>query len=43
MGAESFQALYPNLSRFRRLKAQIDPEHRFSSSQVRRWEIVGFA
>jgi decaprenylphospho-beta-D-ribofuranose 2-oxidase len=43
MGAESFQAMDPNLSRFRRPKAQIDPEPRFGSSQARRLRIVGSA
>jgi decaprenylphospho-beta-D-ribofuranose 2-oxidase len=43
MDADSFQAMDPNLLRFRRLKAQIDPEPRFSSLQARRLEIVGSA
>jgi decaprenylphospho-beta-D-ribofuranose 2-oxidase len=41
MSAATFQAMYPNLPRFRQLKAQIDPTGRFSSSQARRLGIVG--
>jgi decaprenylphospho-beta-D-ribofuranose 2-oxidase len=41
MSAETFQAMYPGLARFRQLKAEIDPNNRFSSSQARRLGIVG--
>ena len=38
---QTFRAMYPGLPRFRQLKAEIDPENRFSSSQARRLGIVG--
>jgi decaprenylphospho-beta-D-ribofuranose 2-oxidase len=41
MSAETFAKMYPNLPRFRQLKAQLDPHDRFSSSQARRLGIVG--
>jgi FAD/FMN-containing dehydrogenase len=41
MSAETFGAMYPGLSQFRQLKAEIDPNNRFSSSQARRLGIVG--
>ena len=41
MSAETFRAMYPGLARFRQLKAGIDPDNRFSSSQARRLGIVG--
>ena len=37
---ETFRAMYPQLERFREIKAKIDPEQRFSSSQARRLGIV---
>ncbi|HEX4143799.1 MAG TPA: FAD-binding oxidoreductase [Pirellulales bacterium] len=43
MSAETFQAMYPAVARFRQLKAQLDPDNRFSSSQARRLGIVGSA
>jgi len=36
LGAESFSAMYPQLARFREIKAKLDPEGRFASSQSRR-------
>ena len=41
MSAQTFRAMYPDLPRFRQLKAEIDPHNRFSSSQARRLGIVG--
>ena len=40
MLAETFQAMYPRLAEFRRIKASVDPTCRFSSSQARRVGIV---
>lgn len=40
LSAEHFAAMYPNLKQFREIKAKIDPNQRFSSSQARRLEIV---
>lgn len=37
---EVFQQMYPKLDRFRAIKAKIDPEGRFASSQSRRLGIV---
>lgn len=36
MSRETFDAMYDRADEFRRLKEQIDPEHRISSSQARR-------
>ncbi len=38
--AEAFAAMYPTLSAFRSVKARLDPNHRFISSQARRLGIV---
>ncbi|MCA9509372.1 MAG: FAD-binding oxidoreductase [Myxococcales bacterium] len=38
--AESLRAMYPELGRFRDLKAKVDPENRFSSSLGRRLGLV---
>ncbi len=40
MKAEVFREMYPELDRFKEIKARIDPEQRFSSSQARRLGIV---
>ena len=40
MSAECFQAMYPRLAEFRAVKATVDPNCRFSSSQARRVGIV---
>ncbi len=40
MSAECFQAMYPRLAEFRAVKAVVDPNCRFSSSQARRVGIV---
>ena len=40
MSAESFQAMYPRLAEFRAIKASVDPNCRFNSSQARRVGIV---
>ncbi|HIG68504.1 MAG TPA: FAD-binding oxidoreductase [Myxococcales bacterium] len=40
MSSEVFAQMYPNLNRFREIKASIDPEQRFASSQARRLGIV---
>lgn len=40
MSADCFQAMYPRLAEFRAIKAAVDPECRFSSSQARRVGIV---
>ncbi len=40
MSPQVFQATYPNLPRFRDLKARLDPQNRFSSSLARRLGIV---
>jgi FAD/FMN-containing dehydrogenase len=40
MARETFQAMYPNLDRFREIKAKYDPEQLFSSSLARRLGIV---
>lgn len=37
---EAFAAMYPRLAEFRAMKARIDPNCRFSSSQARRLEIA---
>ncbi|MBW2388884.1 MAG: FAD-binding oxidoreductase [Deltaproteobacteria bacterium] len=37
---EVFEQMYPSLDRFRAIKAKIDPERRFSSSQSRRLRIA---
>ncbi|HVA76635.1 MAG TPA: FAD-binding oxidoreductase [Candidatus Binataceae bacterium] len=36
MRAETFRAMYPNLPRWRQVKASVDPNNRFSSSLARR-------
>lgn len=41
MSPDVFAHMYPNLDRFREIKADVDPEQRFSSSQARRLGIVG--
>jgi FAD/FMN-containing dehydrogenase len=33
---ESFEQMYPNLARFKEVKARLDPEGRFTSSLARR-------
>jgi FAD/FMN-containing dehydrogenase len=38
--AETFQAMYPRLPEFRAVKAAVDPQGRFSSSQARRLKIM---
>lgn len=38
--AESFASMYPELARFREVKARLDPDRRFVSSQARRLGIV---
>ena len=38
--AETFARMYPRLTEFQQVKARIDPENRFSSSQARRLQIV---
>ncbi len=40
MRSEDFVEMYPDLDRFKAVKAQVDPEQRFSSSQARRLGIV---
>jgi decaprenylphospho-beta-D-ribofuranose 2-oxidase len=40
MRAEVFGAMYPNLERWRQVKAAVDPESRFSSSMARRIGMV---
>lgn len=40
MSADTFAAMYPNLPRFRDIKARYDPNQRFASSQARRVGIV---
>jgi decaprenylphospho-beta-D-ribofuranose 2-oxidase len=40
MTREVFDEMYPRAEEFRALKAEIDPEHRFSSSQARRLGLV---
>jgi FAD/FMN-containing dehydrogenase len=40
MTAEMFAATYPRLGEFRAVKARVDPDHRFLSSQARRLRIV---
>ena len=37
---ETFRAMYPNLDRWRQVKAAVDPENRFSSSLARRIAMV---
>jgi FAD/FMN-containing dehydrogenase len=37
---EIFREMYPGLARFQEIKAKVDPEQRFSSSQARRLGIV---
>jgi FAD/FMN-containing dehydrogenase len=39
--AETFQQMYPRLSEFQAVKARVDPENRFLSSQARRLGIAG--
>jgi decaprenylphospho-beta-D-ribofuranose 2-oxidase len=41
MSAESFQAMYPRHEEWLRIKTEIDPQHRFSSSLSRRLNIGG--
>lgn len=36
LSREAFQQMYPRLPEFERVKRELDPEHRFSSSQARR-------
>lgn len=43
MNKETFSAMYPNLGRFRQIKASIDPLNRFVSAQARRVGIVDAA
>jgi decaprenylphospho-beta-D-ribofuranose 2-oxidase len=38
--AATFRAMYPALARFRQVKALVDPQRRFVSSQARRLQIV---
>ena len=38
--AEVFSAMYPRLGEFREVRARIDPDNRFASSQARRLGIV---
>ncbi|MCA9876219.1 MAG: FAD-binding oxidoreductase, partial [Thermomicrobiales bacterium] len=40
MRPEDFVAMYPGLAQFKAVKAAVDPEQRFSSSQARRLGIV---
>jgi len=40
MRPEHFVEMYPNLERFKAIKARVDPEQRFASSQARRLGIV---
>lgn len=40
MSAETFASMYPRLDEFRAVKARVDPEQRFVSSQARRVGIV---
>jgi decaprenylphospho-beta-D-ribofuranose 2-oxidase len=40
MSAECFAAMYPRLAEFRAIKATVDPNCRWSSSQARRVGIV---
>lgn len=40
LAPELLPTMYPNLDAFRRIKARIDPQNRFSSSQARRLKIV---
>ena len=37
---DAFHTMYPNLAQFRRIKARVDPNHRFVSSQSRRLKII---
>jgi len=41
LSAESFQAMYPRHEEWLRIKTEIDPQHRFSSSMSRRLNIGG--
>ncbi len=41
MTAASFEAMYPRLPEFKRIKLELDPKGRFSSSQARRLGLVG--
>jgi decaprenylphospho-beta-D-ribofuranose 2-oxidase len=41
LSAESFQAMYPRHEEWLRIKTEIDPQHRFSSSLSRRLNIGG--
>ncbi len=38
--SEAFRAMYPKLDLFRQIKARVDPDQRFVSSQARRLKIV---
>jgi FAD/FMN-containing dehydrogenase len=40
LAAESFQEMYPKLAQFREIRAKLDPNQRFSSSQARRLQIL---
>ncbi len=40
MAREAFERMYPRLPEFKRVKARLDPDGRFSSSQARRLGIV---
>ncbi|MFP6619420.1 MAG: D-arabinono-1,4-lactone oxidase, partial [Pirellulaceae bacterium] len=40
MDASTFTSMYPRLAEFQAVKARIDPENRFGSSQARRLGIV---
>ena len=40
MSAKTFTSMYPRLPEFQAVKARIDPENRFASSQARRLGIV---
>jgi FAD/FMN-containing dehydrogenase len=39
MSADTFARMYPRLDEFRQVKARVDPQNRFSSSQARRLKI----
>jgi FAD/FMN-containing dehydrogenase len=41
MSAETFAAMYPRLDEFRAVKARVDPQNKFSSTQSRRLKIAG--
>ena len=41
MSAETFAAMYPRLDEFRAVKAKVDPQNKFGSTQSRRLKIAG--